>query len=103
MLHQVELNPPRESTSWALPRPNESPNNALAHCHYIRAGEGIRTLDINLGKVALYQLSYARDWLKLSSHGTACATLFPGFDFDPLPHPVRRGLMNPHPFPPRFP
>ena len=24
------------------------------------AGEGIRTLDINLGKVALYQLSYAR-------------------------------------------
>ena len=25
------------------------------------AGEGIRTLDINLGKVALYQLSYARD------------------------------------------
>ena len=26
-----------------------------------RAGEGIRTLDINLGKVALYQLSYARD------------------------------------------
>lgn len=24
------------------------------------AGEGVRTLDINLGKVALYQLSYAR-------------------------------------------
>ncbi len=24
------------------------------------AGEGIQTLDINLGKVALYQLSYAR-------------------------------------------
>ncbi len=24
------------------------------------AGEGTRTLDINLGKVALYQLSYAR-------------------------------------------
>ena len=24
------------------------------------AGEGIRTLDINLGKVALYQLSYTR-------------------------------------------
>ena len=29
--------------------------------HFVRAGEGIRTLDINLGKVALYQLSYARD------------------------------------------
>gem|GEM_PF-2046531 len=25
------------------------------------AGEGIRTLDINLGKVALYQLSYTRE------------------------------------------
>jgi len=25
-----------------------------------RAGEGTRTLDINLGKVALYQLSYTR-------------------------------------------
>ena len=25
-----------------------------------KAGEEIRTLDINLGKVALYQLSYAR-------------------------------------------
>jgi hypothetical protein len=26
-----------------------------------RAGEGTRTLDINLGKVALYQLSYTRE------------------------------------------
>jgi hypothetical protein len=26
----------------------------------IGAGEGIRTLDIHLGKVVLYQLSYAR-------------------------------------------
>ena len=26
-----------------------------------RAGEGTRTLDIQLGKLALYQLSYARD------------------------------------------
>ena len=25
------------------------------------AGEGIRTLDIHLGKVVLYQLSYARE------------------------------------------
>ena len=29
--------------------------------HYIfRAGKGFRTLDIDLGKVALYQLSYSR-------------------------------------------
>ncbi len=27
----------------------------------IGAGEGTRTLDINLGKVALYQLSYTRN------------------------------------------
>jgi hypothetical protein len=26
------------------------------------AGDGIRTRDINLGKVALYQLSYSRVW-----------------------------------------
>ena len=30
------------------------------HLEKSGAGEGIRTLDINLGKVALYQLSYAR-------------------------------------------
>jgi hypothetical protein len=28
--------------------------------NFFGAGEGVRTLDINLGKVALYQLSYAR-------------------------------------------
>ena len=30
------------------------------------AGEGIRTLDIHLGKVVLYQLSYARESLLIS-------------------------------------
>ena len=29
---------------------------------YARAENGIRTRDLNLGKVALYQLSYFRDW-----------------------------------------
>jgi hypothetical protein len=28
----------------------------------IGAGDGIRTRDIDLGKVALYQLSYSRPW-----------------------------------------
>jgi hypothetical protein len=28
----------------------------------VGAGDGIRTRDINLGKVALYQLSYSRVW-----------------------------------------
>ena len=28
---------------------------------YFRAGKGFRTLDIDLGKVALYQLSYSRE------------------------------------------
>jgi hypothetical protein len=34
-----------------------------AHCYFPvgRAGNGTRTRDINLGKVALYQLSYSRD------------------------------------------
>ena len=43
------------------------------------AGEGIRTLDINLGKVALYQLSYARmtDRIKfLKNSGPAVNPLF---------------------------
>ena len=30
------------------------------------AGDGIRTRDINLGKVALYQLSYSRAWEEIS-------------------------------------
>jgi hypothetical protein len=30
-----------------------------------RAGEGTRTLDIQLGKLALYQLSYARNLIEL--------------------------------------
>lgn len=34
-------------------------NNTKKSCKN-GAGEGIRTLDINLGKVALYQLSYTR-------------------------------------------
>ena len=32
-----------------------------------RAGNGTRTRDINLGKVALYQLSYSRDCFDLAS------------------------------------
>ncbi len=28
---------------------------------YFKAGEGTRTLDIQLGKLTLYQLSYARE------------------------------------------
>ena len=38
----------------------EGRRNSLSHRERSGAGEGIRTLDINLGKVALYQLSYAR-------------------------------------------
>ena len=35
--------------------------------HHIGAGKGVRTPDLNLGKVALYQLSYARIFLVISS------------------------------------
>src|SRR6476620_11399566 len=34
----------------------------------VGAGDGIRTRDINLGKVALYQLSYSRELLSILSH-----------------------------------
>jgi hypothetical protein len=39
-----------------------------AHCYFPvgRAGNGTRTRDINLGKVALYQLSYSRESLRPS-------------------------------------
>ena len=37
-----------------------------------RAGEGTRTLDIQLGKLALYQLSYARERKNLSRSSDAC-------------------------------
>ena len=35
-------------------------NQACAWFFFFRAGKGSRTLDIDLGKVALYQLSYSR-------------------------------------------
>ena len=38
-----------------------------------RAGEGTRTLDIQLGKLALYQLSYARDFRECSTRDNRCA------------------------------
>ena len=36
------------------------PDVPLPHRVWDRAGNGTRTRDINLGKVALYQLSYSR-------------------------------------------
>ena len=82
---------------------NQTDHPPISHIPYpisyllIRAGEGIRTLDINLGKVALYQLSYARDLGKLSSPRRTESTLFPGVNLHPFPHPLRSGLVNPHP------
>jgi hypothetical protein len=39
-----------------------SPNvsDPMAYFRFFGAGDGIRTRDIDLGKVALYQLSYSR-------------------------------------------
>ena len=48
------------------------------------AGERVRTVDLNLGKVALYQLSYARD---------ICAPFFrEGRDFSPSPSTVKENV-----------
>ncbi len=45
--------------------------------HYtLGAGNGARTRDLNLGKVALYQLSYSRIHISLSSLITQGVTLF---------------------------
>ena len=43
---------------------------ALPLCHLARigAGNGAQTRDLNLGKVALYQLSYSRDKIILVYH-----------------------------------
>src|SRR5262249_29627172 len=41
-------------------RLNEHPQNPSFSGSCARAGEGIRTLDIQLGKLTLYQLSYTR-------------------------------------------
>ena len=50
------------------------------------AGNETRTRDLNLGKVALYQLSYSR----INSKQTLCA--------EPLPHAFwRRGVESNHP------
>ena len=51
--------------AWMSARPDGEPEPARSghgwHCGRETAGEGTRTLDIQLGKLALYQLSYARN------------------------------------------
>ena len=42
--------------------------DSLCNSRNFGAGEEARTLDLNLGKVALYQLSYSRDILKNHSY-----------------------------------
>jgi hypothetical protein len=37
-----------------------------------RADDGLRTRDLQLGKLALYQLSYVREWSKFY-HAVRCA------------------------------
>ena len=37
-----------------------------------KAGKGIRTLDIQLGKLTLYQLSYARDHVECNAATARC-------------------------------
>ena len=40
----------------------------LCHLAILRAGNGAQTRDLNLGKVALYQLSYSRNKTNLVYH-----------------------------------
>jgi hypothetical protein len=59
------------------------------HCGRKEAGEGTRTLDIQLGKLALYQLSYARDDRIVAQAG-ANATGGPRRSADPMAAVRRR-------------
>ena len=41
--------------------PAEEPGGAEETVSYVRAGDGTRTHDVQLGKLAFYQLNYARN------------------------------------------
>ena len=47
--------------TWPHCRPSAGTLNSTSGRTLKKASEGTRTLDIQLGKLALYQLSYARD------------------------------------------
>ena len=54
-------NPPVEKhDDWMKFSEMSRPQTKLRQARYIRAGDGIRTHDNNVGNVVLYQLSYAR-------------------------------------------
>jgi hypothetical protein len=55
------------------------------------AGEESRTLDLNLGKVALYQLSYSRKTFSASSARTSCCRLIADRQFS---DPACFGLLS---------
>ncbi len=54
-----DLNPHGHNVHWIL-SPACLPIPPLEHLYWYGAKNGVRTRDLNLGKVALYQLSYFR-------------------------------------------
>src|SRR4051812_17384888 len=62
-----------------LPRMQKGQPKHLAALQHTGAGEESRTLDLNLGKVALYQLSYSRLEFKLSGGEDRSRTDLDGF------------------------
>ena len=61
----------------ALNRATATPPPAIST--KAKAGKGIRTLDIQLGKLTLYQLSYARELYSVYQWGSCCWLLVAGF------------------------
>ena len=64
-LHNRFAIAPRLTDDFSLAKAGEKKGSQSLPFFKTGAGKESRTLDLNLGKVALYQLSYSRDSLRL--------------------------------------
>ena len=67
-----------QASASAKPGKNEAPRTGLRETG---AGKGTRTLDPDLGKVVLYQLSYSRVELAILATETNLSTVWMAFAF----------------------
>ena len=50
---------------------NEKPDNNMLSGFFCRAGDEVRTRDIQLGRLTLYQLSYSRNYNDIDNFSSA--------------------------------
>ena len=50
---------------------NKKPDNILLSGFFCRAGDEVRTRDIQLGRLTLYQLSYSRNYNDINNFSSA--------------------------------